>query len=372
MRRIILHIDMDYFFAQIEERENPQFKGKPVVVGADPKGGQGRGVVSTCNYIARKYGIHSALPISKAHQLCPNAIFLPVNMELYQKVSEKIMRIVERYSPLFEQVSLDEAYLDLSTKWTIVKLVDGRKGWEKAEIIAKKMKEEILEKEKLTSTIGIGPNKLIAKIASEKGKPNGLLIIKPNQVKKFLEPLDIEDLPGIGPKTAEKLRAIGINEIGELKRLSKIKLKDMFGVVGETFYEKARGIDEEPVISEEIIKSISESASWRTKGKKRFISSTGRQITFEKDTRDSEIIFENFEQMIKEVHQELLKNNFSFKTITVVCRYRGFETHTKSKTLKEATQDLGVLKKEAKKLLLRFMIENPKLIRLIGLRVKIS
>ena len=392
MNRIILHIDMDAFFAQIEERENPQFRGMPIVVGADPKERRGRGVVSSASYSARKYGIHSALPISKAYQLCPNAIFLPVNMELYQKVSEKIMRIVERYSPLFEQVSLDEAYLDLSTKWTIVKLVDGRKGWERAEIIAKKMKEEILEKEKLTSTIGIGPNKLIAKMASEKAKPNGLLIIKPNQVKNFLEPLDIEDLPGIGPKTAEKLRAIGINKIGELKKLSKIKLKDMFGMVGETFYEKARGIDEELVTSEEIIKSISESASWRTKGEKRFISSTGRQITFEKDTRDSEIIFENFEQMIKEVHQELLKNNFSFRTITVICRYRGFETHTKSKTLnpvrgskdkekkqdkqtsngvKEPTQDLEILKSEAKKLLLRFMIENPKLIRLIGLRVKI-
>ena len=374
MNRIILHIDMDAFFAQIEERENPQFRGMPIVVGADPKERRGRGVVSSASYSARKYGIHSALPISKAYQLCPNAIFLPVNMELYQKVSEKIMRIVERYSPLFEQVSLDEAYLDLSTKWTIVKLVDGRKGWERAEIIAKKMKEEILEKEKLTSTIGIGPNKLIAKMASEKAKPNGLRIIKPNQVKKFLEPLDIEDLPGIGPKTAEKLSAIGINKIEELKKLSKSKLKDMFGKVGEVIYERARGIDEEPVTSEEIIKSI------------------GRQITFEKDTRDSEIIFENFEQMIKEVHQELLKNNFSFRTITVICRYRGFETHTKSKTLnpvrgskdkekkqdkqtsngvKEPTQDLEILKSEAKKLLLRFIIENPKLIRLIGLRVKI-
>ena len=155
----------------------------------------------------------------------------------------------------------------------------------------------------------------------------------------------------------------------------KEKLTEMFGVVGvrisPTIYEMVRGIDETPVTSEEIIKSISESANWRTKGEKRFISSTGKQITFEKDTRDSEIIFENFEQMINEIHQELLKNKFSFRTITVVCRYQGFETHTKSKTLKEATQDLGVFKKEAKKLLLRFMIENPKLIRLIGLRVKI-
>ena len=416
MQRIILHIDMDYFFAQIEERENPQFKGKPIVVGADPKEGKGRGVVSTASYSARKYGIHSALPISKAYQFCPTAIFLPANMALYQKVSENIMEIIKKYSPKWEIISLDEAYLDISFL----------KNYKGAKLLAKKLKKQILEKEKLTSTIGIGPNKLIAKIASKKAKPrselcsttgakprsriltgfaesetkvnevlskfhygakpNGLLIIKPDQVKEFLEPLDIDDLPGIGPKTAEKLREIGINKIKELKNLSKTKLKELFGKVGETMYERARGvderpfistlrfarvIDEEPVTSEEIIKSISESASWRTKGEKRFISSTGKEHTFEKDTRDSEIIFETFEQMIKEVYQELFKNNFSFKTITVVCRFQGFETHTKSKTLKKPTDNFEILKSEAKKLLLKFLIENQKPIRLVGLRVKI-
>jgi len=354
MKRIILHIDMDYFFAQIEERENPRFRGKPVVVGADPKGGQGRGVVSTANYVARKYGIHSALPISKAYELCPQAIFLPVNMELYQKVSEKIMEIVKKYSPKWEIVSLDEAYLDLSHIFRDREKVSIENTWMEAKKIGKNLKREIFEKERLTSTVGIGPNKLIAKMASEKGKPNGLLVIKPNQVKEFLEPLDIEDLPGIGPKTAEKLRAIGVNKIKGLKRLSKSKLKDLFGKWGEAIYERARGIDEEPVTSEEIIKSI------------------GRQITFEEDTRDPEIIFKNFEYMIREVHQELLKNNFSFKTITVICRYQGFETYTKSKTLKEPTNDFEILKSEAKKLLLRFLIEGKKLIRLIGLRLKIG
>ncbi len=343
MERIILHIDMDAFFAAIEERENPQFKGKPVVVGADPKEGKGRGVVSTANYQARIYGIHSALPISKAFELCPKAIFLPVNMELYQEVSEKIMKIVKKYSKTWEIVSLDEAYLDTSFL----------KNYQKAENLAKKLKKEILEKEKLTATVGIGPNKLIAKMATNKAKPNGLLIIKPNQVKKFLEPLDIEDLPGIGPKTAERLGDLKINKIKELKKLSKIKLKNMFGIVGETIYEKARGIDEEPVSSEEIIKSI------------------GKEHTFEKDTRDPEIIFNTFEKIIKNIHQELISNNFFFKTITVVCRFSGFETHTKSKTLGDSTSDLKILEAEAKKLLLKFLVENSKLIRLIGLRVKI-
>jgi len=342
MERIILHIDMDYFFAQIEERENPQFKGNPVIVGADPKQGKGRGVVSTANYEARRYGIHSAMPISKAYQLCPRAIFLPVNMELYQKVSESIMEIVKRYSPIYEIISLDESYLDLT------KIA---KNLKEAEKIGRKLKNEIFEKEKLTSTVGIGPNKLVSKIASGKGKPNGLLIIKPNQVKKFLEPFDIEDLPGIGPKTAEKLRAIGINKIKELRKLSKLKLKEMFGKVGEYFWERARGIDEEPVSSEEIIKSI------------------GKEYTFEKDTRDPKIIFETFEKIIIDVYKEISENKFSFRAITVVCRYSGFETHTKSITLKESTQKFEILKKEAKKLLLKFLIETPKLIRLIGLRV---
>jgi len=284
MQRIILHIDMDYFFAQIEERENPRFKGKPVVVGADPKKGEGRGVVSTANYEARKYGIHSALPISKAYQLCPEAVFLPVNMELYKRVSENIMEIVKKYLPRstpsesegllrgfpkMEIVSLDEAFLDLSFLSnlsifsTIVENIDKRGVWERAKELAKKLRKEILEKEKLIATVGVGPNKLIAKMATNRAKPNGLLIIRPKEVKKFLEPLDIEKLPGIGPKTAEKLRNIGINKIKELKRLSRIRLKNLFGVVGENIYKRVRGIDGEEVSSEEIIKSISKSASWR-------------------------------------------------------------------------------------------------------------
>ena len=365
---------MDAFFPAVEERENPQFKGMPIIVGADPKKGRGRGVVSSASYTARKFGIKSAMPISIAYGLCPEAIFLPVNMELYEKVSENIMEIIKKYSKIWEIVSLDEAYLDLSHL----------KNYEYAEDLAKELKKEIFEKEKLTSTVGIGPNKLIAKMASKKakprselcsttgGKPNGLLIIKPNQVKLFLEPLDIEDLPGIGEKTAEKLRVIGINKIKELKKLSDIKLQEMFGKVGERIFEKARGIDEEPVTSEEIIKSI------------------GRQITFEKDTRNPEIIFGAFEKIVEDIWKELLANKFSFRTITVICRYQGFETHTKSKTLytsfpktrvglgpyghralKNPIQDFEILKKEAKKLLLRFLLENKKPIRLIGLRVKI-
>jgi DNA polymerase IV (DinB-like DNA polymerase) len=227
------------------------------------------------------------------------------------------------------------------------------KNWKEAENLGKKLKKEIFEKEKLTCTVGIGPNKIIAKLAAEKAKPNGLMVVKPEEVEKFLDPLDVDDLPGIGPKMAEKLRKIGVNKIFELKKVSKEKLKEMFGKIGERIWEKARGIDEEPVSQEEIIKSI------------------GRQITFEKDTRNPKLIFGTFEKLIREVYDELIENNFSFRTITVICRYKGFETHTKSKTLKEPSKDFEILKRESKKLLLKFFLESKKSIRLIGLRVKI-
>lgn len=337
--RIILHIDMDYFFAQVEERENPRFKGKPVVVGAEPE--LRRGVVSTANYIARQYGVHSALPISMAYRLCPGAIFLPINMALYTRVSENIMAIIRSYSPQCEAMSLDEAYLDISFTGS----------YQKARVLAEKLKNEILEREKLTATVGLGPNKMIAKMAASSAKPDGLLVVEPEEADAFLAPLDIEKLPGVGPKTAQKLRKAGANTIEELKTLPKQTLRSMLGKAGGRLYERARGIDDEPVQSEENVKSI------------------GKEHTFERDTREPEAIFGAFEGLIKGVHQEVAGHGFSFRTITVRCRYQGFETHTKAITLKEPTQDISRLEKEAKKLLLRFIMESPKMIRLIGLRV---
>ncbi|MDO8265010.1 MAG: DNA polymerase IV [Candidatus Parcubacteria bacterium] len=341
--RIILLIDMDYFFAQIEERENPRFKGNPVVVGSDPKEGKGRGVVSTANYMAREYGIHSALPISIAWRKCPTAIFLPVNMELYEKTSIRIMNIIKKYSPVWEIVSLDEAYIDISFV----------KSFRKAKVLAEKLKGEILKKEKLTSTIGIGTNKVIAKMAASKAKPNGLLIIVPTEVRKFLNPLNVEKLPGIGPKTAQKLLIKGIKTIGDIRKLRKGELKDAFGKVGEYIYERARGIDDSPVFNDETIKSI------------------GKEYTFEEDTRDSSLIFRIFSELCSNACQEMKKEGYLAKTITVVCRYADFETHTKAKSLKEASSNAELLEKVAKKLLLKFLIEKPKLIRLVGVRISV-
>jgi DNA polymerase IV (archaeal DinB-like DNA polymerase) len=341
-KRIILHIDLDAFFAQIEERENPQFKGKPIVVGAEPRGGKGRGVVSTANYEARKYGIRSALPISQAWKKCPEAVFLPVNMELYQQVSREIMDIVRKYSDKIEKVSVDEAYLDVSFL----------KSYQKAKQTAKKLKEEIFKGQKLTSTVGIGPNKMIAKMACGQAKPDGLKAVIPEKALNFLAPLGIRKIPGIGPKTAEKLGED--KTIKDLRKYSKKYLRDLLGKAGEAIYQKVRGKDSSPIETGKEAKSV------------------GKEHTFQKDTRDSKLIFDVLGKIAEDVHKGIKKENYLFKTITVVCRFKGFETKTKSKTLKSPSQNKEILTKEAKKLFLRFIVESPKPIRLVGIRVRVA
>ena len=344
MSRIILHLDMDAFFAAIEERENPQFRGKPIVVGADPKKGRGRGVVSTANYEARKFGIHSAMPISKAYQLCPSAIFLPVNGELYKKVSASIMRIVGEFSPLFEQASLDEAYVDVSFT----------KTYEKAREIAEQMRKKILEQENLKCSCGVGPNKMIAKIACELAKPNGVKVVEVRDAERFMEFLDVQEIPGIGVKTAQILRSSGLGKVADLRRFTLKDMEDLFGVRAKAMANRVRGIDEEPVSPEREVKSV------------------GREVTFEEDTRDPEVLVRTFEQLAKQVSQEVKELGFDVKTVVVVCRLKGFETHTKSRQLAGPTRDEALLRTEAMKLFLRCVLEEKKPIRLIGVRFKIA
>ena len=359
-QRIILLLDMDAFFPAIEQRENPRFKGLPVVVGADPKQGIGRGVVSSASYEARKYGIHSAMPISQAYTLCPHAVFLPVQGVLYSEVSRNIMEILKKYTPIVEQVSLDEAYLDIS----FIKRFSAAKN------LAEMIRKDILKREKLTASCGIAQNKMIAKIACEKAKPrlastshhesrraNGVLAIEPSETGRFLLPLNIREIPGVGPKTQAALERFFRKKeltVQDVRKATKEELVELFGVLGNTLYEKVRGIDENPVSIEEEIKSI------------------GKEHTFEQDTRDGEEIFPVFRELISNIEDELREGELSFKTITVVCRFQGFETHTKSKTLKEDSQDSKLLEKESMRLLLRFLTENLKPVRLIGVRVKIA
>lgn len=339
--RIILHIDLDAFFASVEERENPHFQGKPIIVGADPKNGTGRGVVSTANYLAREFGVHSAMPISKAYRLCPQCVFLPVDGALYQNVSGHIMNIIASYADLCETVSIDEAYLDMSFCGT----------FEKAQGVGRKLKNEIFKKEKIHATVGIGPNKMIAKMATNNSKPNGLRIIEPEKVADFLGPLDVREIPGVGPKSSTVLHQLGFNTIAKLREATGDFLIHYFGKQGSALYEKARGIDERPIETFQEIKSI------------------GREETFEKDTRDSEEIFAGFENLLKETFEEAGRENFQFRTISVKCRFTGFETHTKDKTIKSAPISFAQYKKTAHVLLLEFLLRNKKSIRLIGVRL---
>ena len=339
--KVIFHVDMDQFFAAVEERERPEIRGKPVVVGADPKEGKGRGVVSTCNYEARKYGVKSGMPITRAWRLCPQAVFLPVNYRLYLQVSARIMDILRQYADKFEPWGFDEAFLDVSSRV---------KDHEEARELALEIKREIYEKEGLTCSIGVGPNKLIAKIASDFKKPAGLTVVEATNVKAFLEPLDVDKLLWVGKKTTRKLNTLGIKTIGDLARYDPSVLVEKFGVMGTQLYLYAQGIDRSEVGLHGPVKSIS------------------RNVTFEKDTSDWTLVFQTLDKLCEEVYIDVKKHNFLFKTVTITIRYQNFETHTRSKTLPFLTNKLSDFEKAAHELIQPYLRPERK-IRLIGAKV---
>jgi DNA polymerase IV (DinB-like DNA polymerase) len=338
--RIIFHMDMDHFYTAIEQREHLEYAGKPVVVGSDPKEGKGRGVVSTSNYEARKAGVRSGMPISRAWKLCPEAIYLPPNFPLYIKVSNEIMEIAQRYADKFEQWGLDEAFLDVSQKV---------KDYAEADIYAKQLKREIKEKERLTCSIGVGPNKLIAKVASDYQKPDGLTIVKEGEAETFLAPLPVRRLLWVGRKTEAKLKKMGVNTIGDLARYDPTLSAETFGIMGTQMHLMARGIDRSEVIARTEVKSIS------------------HETTFEEDTDDAEAVLKALDALAEEVTKEVVVQKLFFKTITIKVRYENFEAHTRSKTLPFITNRQQDMQKTARQLLNDYLKRDRK-IRLIGVR----
>jgi DNA polymerase IV (DinB-like DNA polymerase) len=353
--RIIAHLDMDAFFAAIEERDTPAFRGVPLVVGADPLAGKGRGVASTSNYLARAYGIHSATPISIAWRLSeaarragkPPVTFVSVDMQKYAQVSKKVIQIVRGLIPSVEQASIDEVYGDVS--WT--------GSYEEAERLCRRLKAEIQSEEQLTASIGIGPNKLIAKIASGWRKPNGLTVVREEEAEAFLAPLSIRVIPGIGPKTEGILKAKGIKIVTDLRALTVNQLEVLLGKRGVDFYEKVRARDDSPVEEYSEPKSI------------------GEQETFESDTLDSHTLLNQLDGLVRGVIDRLHHEGFhSFRTVVLTVRFADFVTKSRAHTLTMPSDEPALLRREAMKLMLPFLDrrENPhqKLIRLIGLRVE--
>jgi nucleotidyltransferase/DNA polymerase involved in DNA repair len=357
--RIVVHVDMDAFYAAVEERLNPALRDLPVVVGADPKEGKGRGVVMTANYKARQFGIRSALPISRAWRFAetarqrgePATVFIQPNMPVYREVSGRVMEILQHHGDAFEEASIDEAYLDLSSL----------ENFATAEEMVTRIKQEIRNREGLGCSFGVGPNKLIAKIASARQKPDGLTVVAPDEVTDFLNPLPIRVIPGIGPKTAQFLHAKNLRTVADLRQVPESSLVEWFGKWGARLFQKVRGVDDSEVSNE-----------WTRK-------SLGEQETFEQDTRDRTLITERLNAMAERIIATLRMKQFTgFRTVTVTVRFGDFQTSNRSRSLKDgiSVDDNGTsrLKEAAQALILPFFDarENPraKAFRLIGLRVE--
>jgi DNA polymerase IV (DinB-like DNA polymerase) len=338
--RITLHLDMDSFYSSVEVRERPELKGLPVVVGSDPKGGSGRGVVSTCSYEAREFGIHSAMPISKAYRLCPDAVFLQVNMNLYKDASEKIMNIIRIFADKFQQVSVDEAYIDIG---------DSISDYESATLLARKIKSEVKRLQGLTCSIGVAPNKVIAKIASDFNKPDGLTIVRPEDIQDFLFPLHVSKIPGIGKKTQPILQEMGIETVGQLASCDVQLLIARFGKFGVVMHQLANGVDMREVKEREEVKSIS------------------TEDTFDEDLSDAEDIEKSLTSLSEKVYVSLLKKRFRFRTVTLKVRFEDFRTYTRARTVHAATTDTEALSKTSCSLMEEFLGKGR--FRLLGVGV---
>ena len=353
--RVIAHVDMDAFYASVEVHHNPALRDKPVVVGADPKEGRGRGVVEAASYAARRYGIRAAMPISRAWKLSEAArrrgeepvVFAHGNRKLYVEMSTRVMAILAPFGDAFEEASIDEAYLDLSSLGS----------FEAAAERARALKREIAEREGLTCSVGLGPNKLVAKIASDFKKPDGLTVVLPDEVQTFLDPMSIRVIPGIGPKTEAELNERDIRTVRDLRALELAQLAEWFGRWGEDLHAKARGVSDSVVSNE-----------WEPK-------SVGEQETFEVNTLEPTFILERVRVLAAEVFARLQRQGFrACRTVTITVRFAHFRTLTRSHTSREEIASEAALYAAAEQLFLPFFDqrENPRAtrIRLIGVRAE--
>jgi DNA polymerase-4 len=336
LTRQIAHLDLDAFFASVEELQNPALRDKPVIVGGSPRG---RGVVSSASYPARQYGVHSAMPTARALRLCPDAILIHPSHSLYGEYSQRVMSLLAEYTPLMEQLSIDEAFLDVTSTC-------GR--WGSAQEMAWELQGRIQQEIGLSASLGIATNKLVAKIASALEKPHGLVVVKPGQEAAFLSPLPIERLWGVGPATAGQLHGLGVRTIGQLAGLPAGYLEQRFGEHGRALARHARGLDDRPVEPEETRKSFSQ------------------ENTFAQDVSDPQRVDRELLRLSERVARRLRRRGLFARTVKIKLRWEDFTTLTRQRTLSQPTNLEQVLYEQGRELLHRAWLRERK-IRLIGI-----
>lgn len=337
-RRCIVHVDIDAFFAAVEELLNPSLKGKPVIVGGLP---HERGVASTASYEARKYGVHSGMPLRKAYQLCPHGIFIRGNYHVYSTFSARFFRVLSRYTPDVEEASLDEAYMEL-TRCSPLYPSFSRTTHE--------IKKAVEQETGLVVSVGVGPNKLLAKLATNKAKPGGLFEVMPGEEETFLKSLDISLLPGIGPKTQVVLRMLNIHKIGDLWGLPRASLRSLFGLNGEDLYLQARGIDSRPLITPSIPKSVS------------------RETTFLEDLWDRRLLLAHLAYLCDRLALPLRQGHLFAHIIEVKVRYSDFKTEARRRLLLSPLQEMGSLYRVTQELFLQLFSGSRLALRLVGVK----
>ena len=336
--RKIIHIDMDAFYASIEQRDNPQYKGKPIVVGGSPEGRGG--VVATASYEARKFGIRSAMTSKKAKQLCAHVIFIRPRFDIYKEVSKKIRAIFHRYTDLIEPLSLDEAFLDVTEdKQQIGSAIE----------IAKQIRQAISDELQLTASAGVSVNKFIAKIASDINKPDGLTFIGPSRIETFMEELAVEKFFGVGRVTAEKMKTMGLHTGGDLKKLTEVELVKRFGKIGHFFYRIVRGNDDRPVQPHRETKSV------------------GAEDTFPYDLTTLEEMYLELDKIADTIYDRLKRSGLKARTVTLKIKYHDFKQATRSQSFPEPIEDIESILTTVKDLLASTQPEGIKKIRLLGI-----
>jgi len=345
--RVVFHVDFDYFFAQCEEIRTPDLKSKPVCVCVFSDRGGDSGAIATANYIARKFGVKSGIPISFAKKRLEerkDAVFLPVDFDYYLEISEKAMEVMKENADIFEYVGKDEAYLDVTDRV--------ERNFDKASHLAQQIKNSIRDKVKLSCSIGVSDNKLIAKIASDFRKPDGLTVVSPEKAEEFLEQLKIRAIPGIGKKTEERFTQMNLETIKDLKKLDVFTLNKEFGKKHGTYiFNAAQGIDNEPVKERESSTQYS------------------KIVTLKKDSKDYDLLAENLSEICKELHEVIQKNNRMFKSIGIQFILSDLTNKTKSRVLKNPTSSIEELKKNAAQLLKEALEDQKNTVRRLGVKV---